>query len=278
MEEKKREETTPVSSKGDKEAVDTSSKKESVSTEREEKREEKIQTPFKGVKYLVTFLVVLVIGLGLIFVLERDGRISTGVFSGITENMKANSPAAKVNGVTIPRSEFDSSVNQLVEIAKAQGADVTDPIIIDQFNAQAIDTLINGELLRQEAMKKGMEASSEEIDTRYSEISENLGGEEVLATRMAEFGITKEDLRRDIENEILIQGLFESELADDEAEITDEEVLDFYNLAGGAEAGLPPMEEISEQIKEQIKLDRQQQQIGEYIDQLRTEADIEILV
>jgi len=278
MGDKKREETTPVSSENEKDDTLISSRDEVRVQKDVFGEEEKVQTPFKGVKYLVTFIIVVAIGLGLVFVLERDDRISTGVFSGITENMKANTPSAKVNGVSIPRSDFDSSVNQLIEIAKSQGADVSDPTIVEQFHAQAIDTLVNGELLRQKAIEKGMEASVEEVDTRFSEISDNLGGPEVLAERMTEFGITEEGLRRDIENEILIQGLFDAELATDSVEITDEEVLDFYNLAGGEEAGLPPLEEISEQIKEQIKLDREQQQIGVYIEELREEAEVEILI
>lgn len=279
MEDKKREEAE----------VATSEKEEKGSLSQEESRERnnsddragsenKSKTPFNGMKYLIAFLIVAIIALGLIFVLEKDGRISTGLFSGVIENMENSKPAAKVNGVAIPHKDFKSSYDQLLKIGQNQGMDVTDPEVIAEFNSQAIETLINGELLRQAALEKGMTASEEEIETRFGEISDSLGGEEVLATRMEEFGITEVSLKRDIENEILIQGLFDQELGEGDEEVSDEEVAEFYNSLGGEGAGLPPLEEVSADIKEQIVFERKQLQISEYIDQLRSEAEIEVLI
>ena len=44
------------------------------------------------------------------------------------------------------------------------------------------------------------------------------------------------------------------------------------------EAGIPPLAEVKDQVIQQIKLDRQQQEAGKYIEELRAKAQIEILI
>lgn len=224
-------------------------------------------------KYLLAALAIVVISTGLLFVLERQGRIDTGLFSRTD-----SSPAAIVNGTEIKRSDYDSSVAQLVQMAATQGTDTTDPTVVAQFETQAIDTLVNGELLRQAALAAGKEAAPEAIDARFSEIEASVGGPEQLAERMGEFGISIETLRRDIENEILIQSLFDDVIGTDEEAVTEEEITAFYDSLGGTEAGLPPLAEVEAQIAEQIRLNRQQAEVGAYLETLRTDAEIEVLI
>ncbi len=229
-------------------------------------------------RYLVVGIVVALIALALIFVLEREGRLSTGLFSGVISALEVTSPVAVVNGQEISRRDFDSSYNQLLQMAATQGTDVTDPAVTEQYQTQAIDTLVNGELLRQAAIAAGMTASDEAINTRYGEIETGVGGPEALLARMTEIGVNETTLRRDIENEILIQGLFDQTLTSTSQEVTEEEVTNLYEQLGGEEAGLPPLADVYDQVVEQIKLDRQQAEVSVYLEQLRTEATIEVLI
>lgn len=225
-------------------------------------------------KYLLTALVILIIAAGLVFVLEREGRISTNLFSFL-ENSK---PAAIVNGTEISRADFESSLNQLMQMAVAQGASSTDPALVEQNRQQAIETLINGELLRQAAIAAGKTAGADAINARYTEIETGLGGAEPLAAKMAEFGITEASLRRDIENEILIQSFFDEKFPLTGYEVTDADINEFYTKLGGEEAGLPPLKDVQAQVAEQIKLERRQTEVSELIDTLRAEATIENLL
>ena len=228
--------------------------------------------------YIGAVVVILVIAIGLMFVLEKEGRISTGLFSGVIEKMEANSPAAVVNGVKIPMREFKSSVEQLTEMSATQGANTSDPAVVEQLKTQAIDTLVNAELLRQAAVKEGMSATQEQIDTRFNEIQEGIGGAEQLAARMAEFGVTEESLRRDIENEFLIQGLFNVKIATNTIEVSETEIAAVYERAGGAGAGLPPIADVREQIVAQIRFEKEQGLINEYLETLKADAKVEISV
>jgi peptidyl-prolyl cis-trans isomerase SurA len=240
--------------------------------------ESRVSTPRKTRRsvghYLVVVGVVLLIGVALLYALERQGRVHTGIFGDVV----GGQPVAYVNGSEILRRDYDSSVNQLLEMASTQGADVTNEEIATSLRTQALDTLINGELLRQAALEAGMTATPEAVDARYQQITADVGGEELLAARMAEFGITEEVLRRDIENEILIQGLFEERFPADQIEVSEEEIRSFYDQATAGSEEAPAFEEVSAQIEEQIRRDRQQQEVSNLIDSLREEADIETLL
>ncbi len=225
---------------------------------------------------LAALALVVIVGL-LIFGLEKQGRISTGIFSALTSSID-RTPVATVNGKKIIKSDYDSSLQQLLQMAGSQGASTTDPALLSQYETQAMDTLVNGELLRQSALESGLKASRKDIKKRYNEIRDGVGGKELLAERMKEFKITKASLRRDIENEILIKGLFASVFVGDKAEVTDEEIAAFYNGLGGEGAEVPPLAQVKDQVIQQIKLDRQQQEAGKYIEELRAKAQIEILI
>ena len=227
-------------------------------------------------RYGFALLAIIVIGIALVFLLEREGRISTGVFSAFERNQAV----ARVNDVKIIKGDYDSSLMQLLDMAAKKGADTTDPAIMEQIKTQTIDTLVNGELLRQAARTAGIEASTEDIDVRYEKIQNEVGGADVLATRMAEFDITEKSLRRDIENEILIEGLLTSVIDPNPAVVTDEEVTAFYDQAVKSlspEMKAPPLEEVKNDIAVQIQKDRQNTKIGEFLEKARSDAKIEIL-
>lgn len=226
--------------------------------------------------YVGMVLVIVVICAGLLFVLEKEGRTSTGLFSGIISSMESNESVATVNGVEIKKVDFDSSLNQLTNMSADQGADVTNPSLMEQLKTQALETLVTAEVLRQKAVAEGINVTQEQIDTRYEEIKEGIGGEEALMERMTEFGVTEASLRRDIENEFLIQGLFDIKVDTSTVEVDEAEVVALYAQAGGAEGGLPPLEEVREQIDAQIRFDKEQTLVGEYIESIKAEAEIEV--
>ncbi len=229
--------------------------------------------------YTIVALIVVVMTLGLIFLLEKQGRINTGLFTEIIAEMKAKAPAAKVNGVIIPNGDFESGVKQLQEMAKMQGIDITDETTIGELRTQAIDTLVNGELLRQSAIDEGMTSEQEAVDKRFNEISEGVGGREELDKKMVEFGITEEGLRRDIENEILIQGLFDKKVNKDSIEVSDTEVEDLYKqVTAGTGGDAPTLEQLREDIVAEIRNRKQQEQITAYIEELKGKAEIELFI
>lgn len=234
--------------------------------------------PKQAMWYVLTFLVVLVIGLGLWFVLERDGRVSTGVFSGVTSFIKAGKPAATVNGVEISVADFESTLRQITANTAAQGVDVNDPTIATDLRAQALESLVNTEVLRQKAVEANVEVSDDEVAARYAEIETGLGGPENLKARMEELGVTDEMLRRDIKNDILIQAHLTTAIATSSIEVTEEEITSLYAQASAGSADVPPLEEVRPQVEQQVRFQKEQSLVAAYVADLRAKAEVEILI
>lgn len=229
------------------------------------------------VQYGLMALGVVVIGLGLLFILEKEGRVSTSVFTPIIENLRAKEAVAKVNGVEIVRGDYENSLRQLTSMYEAQGMDISTEESKKSLAEESLETLINGEILRQEAVKAGMTASQEKIDERYKEIETSIGGAVALAERMKEFSVSKESLLRDIENEILIQSLFDASVIKDTV-VTEEEIKKFYNDATGPDTDLPPLAEVKDQIEASLKGQKEQEQVATFLKEAKDKATIEKLI
>jgi FKBP-type peptidyl-prolyl cis-trans isomerase (trigger factor) len=229
--------------------------------------------------YLWAAVAVLVMGVGLAFVLEQQGRINTSYFTPITKLLEG--PAATVNGAPITRDDFDRNFEQVMLEVEAQGFTAElDPEMEATLKEQAIQSLVNAELLKQAAKEAGVTADSEALEARLAEIETGNGGAEQLAARMAEFGITMEQLRIDVENELIIQTHLNNELDLESVVVTDEEIAEVYNQVALENAGteIPPLTEVTDLLRNQILSERQQQLVGEYIETLRQAAEIVINV
>lgn len=223
-------------------------------------------------------VVVLVLLAGLVYVMEKQGKISTGFFDGIDKMVATRTAVATVNDGKISRYDLDISMSQITAGAAQQGADLTDATVVAEIQTQALDMLINTELLKQEAGNRGIAITDEDVQKRYETLKTDVGGEEALMERMKEFNIDTKTLRRDIKNELTIQALLDTVFTEKKIEVTEEEVLEMYAAAGGEEAGLPAIAEVREQIETQVRTSKEQEVVTGFVDELRKGAAIEILI
>ncbi len=219
-------------------------------------------------------LALALIGGGVWFYLEQSGRVTTDLFSGLVGE-PAVPAVATVNGAEIPRSDYDTSVRQLTEGATAQGLDATDPEIAGEISQQALDTLVNTELLVQAATAAGVSVDDAAIDERLAGITEDLGGPEAFAARITELGLTDAIVRRDISRELTIQEFLTQKVAEVDTTVTDEEVTQLYESVGGEAGGNPPLDEIRDQVVAQAKFLKEQEFVQAYVEELRGSATIE---
>ena len=232
----------------------------------------------KRKKYTVATLVLVVLALlALVYALEERGRLNTGIFDGLDKQISKHTAAAKVNDAKISEYDLSISMTQLSSGAAAQGADISDPAVQTEIRTQALDMLINTELLKQEAASRGISISDEDVNARLETLKTDVGGEEVLNQRMAEFGINQKTLLRDIRNELTIQKLLDEVFKEKSVVVTEEEIVAFYDQAGGAEAGLPGIDDVRGQIEAQLKATKEQGVVTTYLEELRGKASIETL-
>jgi hypothetical protein len=227
------------------------------------------------VQYGIATAIILVMGVGLLYALEKQGRVNTGVFDSVTELITPAPAAAVVNGVKIPLAQYEKNREQLIQTATFQGLDPENESIKTQITAQALDVLVNTELLRQAAVAAGITVTAADVDARYEEIIATLGGEEQLNTKMAELAITPESLRSDIEGEILIKQHLDKAVDLTNIKIEDAEIQAVYDQANTPGADLPPLAEVRAQIEAQLKMTKEQEIIGAYIETLKKEAQID---
>lgn len=232
-------------------------------------------------QYGIATVVVLIMGAGLTYALEQQGRIQTGIFDKISSIVNPAPAAAIVNGTKISKADYDKNLIQLQTTAKTQGADIASEAVQTEIKKQAIDVLINTELLRQEARKEGADVTEEQIEARYQEIIKSIGGEDKLKEKMTELNITEPALRKDIEGEILIQGHLSKAVDTSKIIVSEKELADAYAQIKATQAAgvtVPPLTEIKAQLETQLKTNKEQELVNTYITKIREGAKIEILI
>lgn len=227
--------------------------------------------------YIAAIVIVALTLLAVLFLLEKEGRSSTGIFDSYFAAQDNTATVAVVNGEEITGRDLATSIQQFNQAAIAQGVDTTNPDVAADIRGQALEVLVNTELLKQAAEEQGIEISTEATAERLATIEAEIGGPEVLQERIGELGLTQDDLERDITEELLIQALLDGIFAEANIEVTEEEVLEVYNAAGGADAGLPPLEEVRAQVEAQVQSTKEQAVIDEYLETLKIDAEIEAL-
>ena len=230
-------------------------------------------------QYGIAFVIVLIMGGGLWYVLEQQGRVDTKVFESVKSIVMPAPAAMIVNGERISRELYDKNYAQLSTQAASQGLDAASPEVAAEIKQQSIDIVVNSELLRQAAVAGGVVVTDEQIQGRYDEIVASQGGVEQLMARMTELGITEEGLLADIENEILIQTHLSAAVDTTGLAVTEEEIKALYDsIASGQSVEVPPLEEVRAQVEQEIRYGKEQELISEYINKLKETAEIEVLI
>jgi len=189
------------------------------------------------------------------------------------KNIDNSEIIASVNNEKIARSELDSYMNQIATIRKV-------PLSKEDKNIEleALNQIINGILLFQDAENQGITMTKEEVDTQYLAIVSQVGGEEKLNEALEKTGITLDHLRKDLERQNVIERYFNFIKEKNEITVTEEEARNFYENEIVPQNPDLKFEEIEPQIRLQIEHEKINQPISEIIKNLREEADIKILI
>ena len=229
---------------------------------------------------IILLLVVALVGAGLFFANRESAEDESP--SEVTENPllpeDLNDPVATVNGEPVSLKMYGDRVQDFANNVAFQGLDLEDETVRQQIREQALAALINTEILLQKADEAGVTVSDEDVEAAVSRASENFGGGDGLAEALTELGFSEEDLREDIRGQLLIDAYLQAELDLDSITVTEEEISDFYTEATSGVADAEPLEEVSELIREQLTIQKQQALLNELIESLRAEANIEILI
>jgi len=133
---------------------------------------------------------------------------------------------AVVNGVVITRADFDRAVQTLERKAKRPGRHNKnpDPAAIKK---EALDNLINLELLYQEGKKAGVEVSDEELNHHFDTLKNRFPTEESFNTWMEKTNLSEEVIRYHMRRGMVVKNFTQQKLMES-IEVPEKEVKAYY--------------------------------------------------
>jgi len=94
--------------------------------------------------------------------------------------------------------------------------------------AQALDTLVNMELLYQETRRRGIDVAAERITEQVQELRQGFPSDEAFAQGLEQMGYASGELEAELERQLAIQLLIDSEIAPG-VSVSGEELRDYYD-------------------------------------------------
>lgn len=183
-----------------------------------------------------------------------------------------------VNNTDIARDTLVENIQFLENSAANQGITVSDPQVMLNIQQQALDQVINNELLIQAAAKADVSVADEAFNAEFEQIKNQFPSEEEFSAELERSGLTVDQLKVNIRTQMTLMKYIDGtpNMAD-LPEVTDEEAQTYYDQLAAQGSGLPVFEDLREQIKAQIGAQNEQAVIAGLLTDLRKEADIKVL-
>ncbi|MBN2554053.1 MAG: peptidylprolyl isomerase [Spirochaetales bacterium] len=145
------------------------------------------------------------------------------VFAAGTKQISA---VASVNGVLIPKAYLEREVRRFEEQALGQGQSL-DENRKAQISREALDTLIDMELLYQESQRRGFQVSEQRIQEQVDRLREQFEGEEGYAAALEQIGISDGELRTELGRQLAIQEMIDRDIVPSTT-VSEQESIEFY--------------------------------------------------
>jgi hypothetical protein len=189
---------------------------------------------------------------------------------------------AEVNGEEIPKEEFVQAYEAQFQQAAMQSQTSGQEVDQDQLKEQVADSLVSTELLVQEADKRDISASDQDVDQTLKQLAAQNGLESVDAfvAALEEQGMDREEIDSQVRTQVVIERLIESEAGDVSASTAEVRAM-YDELAAqqeqaGEQAGqeLPPFAQVRPQLEEQVEQEKKSGVAQRLVGDLREDGDV----
>lgn len=186
---------------------------------------------------------------------------------------------AEVNGEEVTKEDFVPFYEASLQQAGMSGEEPDE----EALKKQAVDDLVDTELLAQEAASRGIEISEQDVDDELADLAEQNGmtSTDELLKAVGEQGLTEDQARSQIETQALIEQLVADEAGP--IEPTDEELRALYEQArkqqaqsGRSGQQFPAFDQVRSQLVEQAKAQESGKVAQALVTDLRKDAEISI--
>lgn len=187
---------------------------------------------------------------------------------------------AEVNGNEISREKFERTYLSQFQQAAFDVQMAGETFNQEEFKRELVESMIDLELLIQEADRREFTATDQDIDEMVTLLAEDnsLESEEVLYEIYEEQGMSRDQLREELTQQIKLDQLISDQsegltISEDQIIELYEELLVIYEEIE-QDGELPSMEELRGDLETQIRYQGENQLIIELIEQLRGESEI----
>ncbi len=185
------------------------------------------------------------------------------------EKVDADEVVAIVNDTEI----IGSAYNTIYANLKVQSTQMGDEFDTEEVKEATLESLIDQELVRQEAESEGIEVSDEELDEEISMIKEQ--NEEGYETLLEQFQMTEDAFKDQLRIDLIRMEYADKKL---DVDISDDDVKKKYDELKGEveeEEELPEFDEVKDQIKQSMEQEELTLALDEKVEKLKETAKIE---
>ena len=194
---------------------------------------------------------------------------------------------AVVDGEDISGDEFSENYEAQFQQLSMQAQMTGEEPNQDQLKEQALEMMINSELLVMEAQEQGFSSSDADVDEYLTDMAEANGmdSSDALMDELKGQGLSEERIREDLHKEVMIDQVVETL---DIEEPSDEELQEMYDaqveqleamneqVEEDQAQEVPDFEEMKPQLAEQATREQENEAISALLEDLREDADIEV--
>ena len=120
----------------------------------------------------------------------------------------ADMPAARVNGVEIGTMRLERYFSEYLDAQGRAVASIRNPNLYQRLREQALDELIDKELLWQEAQHRGIAISDEQVSAHVGQVEATLGSPAIFERRLAEAGFDRAQYNEYTRRELAAQQVY----------------------------------------------------------------------
>ncbi len=184
--------------------------------------------------------------------------------------------AAIVNEEVITVSDVDQQVDNTIAMYAQQGIDVSEQgdEFVEMIKQQTLDGLITEILLVKAA--QSYTVSEEEVSEEYNAIKAGFETEEQFNEALKANNLTSETLKERLEQQLKIDQFFLANMS--EVAVTEEELQQLFEEYTEMIEEELEFEEVKVALEQEIVQQKQDEEVGKIIQQLKEEAEIEILI
>lgn len=143
----------------------------------------------------------------------------------------AGDPVARVNGSVLTEIDLQDEINRVVPAIAFHGG--ISPERLAKYRPKAIESMIESELLYQEALEMGLRADKKEIKNAVKTLRKKMGGKKKFRAALKVKGLTEKEYKKMLEKVLLVNMIINQEI-ERKSVVTEEAAREYYETNRGS--------------------------------------------